>query len=169
MEIGRVVRNAVVVRRLVVRENLRQILAERLKFGGEAAGSHLKHHQQPGDQVVSVHEKAGRPQMVARLLAHPPNDLHPAIDVVNADMLLTPEVVIQMHFVPGLAQTFDAIGDGFDPHRLRVLGQENLGASRVVIQEQQAPGDWLRLPWKNPFSQARKPASGRPDRPCLVQ
>ena len=75
--------------------------------------------------------------MLARLLAHPANDLHPAIDSRRRHQLLPTQVVIEMDFVPAFFELVNAVDDGFHPDRLRVLGQKDLGAARVVVQKQQ--------------------------------
>ena len=159
----------VVIGRLVVREEPGQILAERLKLRGEAAGSHLQNHQEPGDQVVGVNEEAGLAQVLARLLAHPPNHFHPTVDVVNTDALSAAQVVIQVDFIPGFAQSFDAIGNGFDPDCLRVLGKEDLGAERIIIEEEHARSDRQRLFGLQSASQAHKPSQSLPEAPYFVQ
>ncbi len=76
--------------------------------------------------------------MLARLPAQPPDHLHPGIDVVTPDKLPAAQVVIEMDFIPVLAQPIDAIGNRFNPDRLRVLGQEDLRPLRVVVEKQQA-------------------------------
>ena len=76
--------------------------------------------------------------MVARLLAHPSNDLHPAIDTVDGHQLTPAQIVIEMDLVPGCFELGKAVGDGFHPDGVRVLGQKGLGPARVIVAR--APG-----------------------------
>src|ERR1017187_6987212 len=96
--------------------------------------------------------------MIARLLAHPADDLHPTIDFIRADEMLPPQVVIQMDLIPTLLQARNTFDDGLNPDSLRVFRQEDLGAPWVVIEKQQSARRLRRLFPNQPRRHGREPA-----------
>ena len=69
--------------------------------------------------------------------------------------LIPAEVVIEMDLVPGFFELGEAVGDVLDPDGLWVLGQEDLGAARVVVEKQQR-GALAAWPFSRSLATARR-------------
>ena len=94
-------------------------------------------------RVVAVDEEVRPLQVRVACQAKPSDHGHPTVVAGQVDEVLAPEVVVEMDLVPVLGQARDAIVGGLDPDGVGILGQEDLGARGVVIQEKDAS----RLAW----------------------
>ena len=113
-----------------------RIYSKRAELGSVSDRLHLQDHQQSRERIVRVNKKTGRAQMIAPLLAKPPDDLHAAIGFIHVDEDLTTQVVIEMDLVPGFDQPGKTLLHCLNPDGLRVFAQESLRTRGVVIQKE---------------------------------